>query len=83
MSFQQIFNHFHSSYELILSRLVKHTNVEHPDQKPLQEAIHLVHSILLHLNCKEREALENSQRETLLRDLEVRVDGFIVSLRHC
>lgn len=61
------------SYELILSRLVKHTNVDHPDQKPLQDAIHLVHSILLHLNCKEREALENNQRETLLRDLEVSV----------
>lgn len=54
-------------------RLVKHTTIDHPDQKPLQEAIHLVHSILLHLNCKEREALENNQRETLLRDLEVSI----------
>lgn len=68
-----IFLSFFKSYELLLSRLVKHTNVDHPDQKPLQDAIHLVHSILLHLNCKEREALENNQRETLLRDLEVRM----------
>ncbi|XP_037050154.1 uncharacterized protein LOC119084247 isoform X2 [Bradysia coprophila] len=63
------------NYELLLLRLVKHTNVDHPDQKPLQDAIHLVHSILLHLNCKEREALENNQRETLLRDLEGIIEG--------
>lgn len=62
---------FYFSYELILSRLIKHTNVDHPDQKPLQEALKLVHDILLHLNCKEREALENGQRESILRELEV------------
>lgn len=59
------------SYELIFSRLIKHTDVDHPDQKPLQEALKLVHDILLHLNCKEREALENDQREAALRELEV------------
>ena len=31
----------------------------------------MVHDILLHLNCKEREARENGQRESVLRELEV------------
>lgn len=61
------------SYELMFSRLIKHTDDDHPDQKPLQEALKLVHDILLHLNCKEREALENDQRESALRELEVTV----------
>lgn len=56
----------------MFSRLIKHTDAEHPDQKPLQEALKLVHEILLHLNCKEREALENDQREAALRELEVK-----------
>lgn len=56
----------------MFQRLIKHTNEEHPDQKPLQEALKLVHDILLHLNCKEREALENDHREATLRELEVR-----------
>lgn len=55
----------------MFSRLIKHTEPDHPDQKPLQEALKLVHDILLHLNCKEREALENDQREGVLRELEV------------
>lgn len=55
----------------MFSRLIKHTEHDHPDQKPLQEALKLVHDILLHLNCKEREALENDQREGVLRELEV------------
>lgn len=63
------------SYELLLSRLIKHTDIDHPDQKPLQEAIKLVHDILLHLNCKEREALENDQRESALRELEGVIEG--------
>lgn len=57
----------------MFQRLIKHTDEEHPDQKPLQEALKLVHDILLHLNCKEREALENDQREATLRELEVSI----------
>lgn len=63
------------SYELILSRLIKHTDIDHPDQKPLQEALKLVHDILMFLNCKEKEALENGQRETALRELEGVIEG--------
>jgi hypothetical protein len=63
------------SYELILTRLIKHTDVDHPDQKPLQDALKLVHDILMFLNCKEKEALENGQRETTLRELEGVIEG--------
>lgn len=35
----------------------------------------MVHTILMHLNCKEREALENGQREATLRELEVVIEG--------
>ena len=63
------------SYELIFQRLIKHTDADHPDQKPLQEALKLVHDILVHLNCKEREALENGQREATLRELEGVIEG--------
>lgn len=58
----------------MFQRLIKHTDDEHPDQKTLQEALKLVHDILLHLNCKEREALENDQREATLRELEVSIE---------
>ncbi|XP_058821549.1 uncharacterized protein LOC131683523 [Topomyia yanbarensis] len=63
------------NYELILSRLIKHTDIDHPDQKLLQEALKLVHDILVFLNCKEKEALENGQRETALRELEGVIEG--------
>ncbi|XP_058056101.1 uncharacterized protein LOC131207502 [Anopheles bellator] len=63
------------NYELIFTRLIKHTDVAHPDQKPLQEALKLVHDILMFLNCKEKEALENGQRETALRELEGVIEG--------
>lgn len=55
----------------MFQRLIKNTDIEHPDQNTLQEALKLVHDILLHLDCKKREALENDQREATLRDLEV------------
>lgn len=29
----------------------------------------------MHLNCKEREALENGQREAILRELESVIEG--------
>lgn len=66
------------SYELILSRLIKHTDEDHPDHHPLSDAIKLVHDILLHLNCKEREALESGQRESSLRELEVKQFGLVI-----
>ncbi|GAB0099386.1 hypothetical protein DMENIID0001_152420 [Sergentomyia squamirostris] len=63
------------NYELILSRLIKHTDAEHPDQALLQEANKTVHRILLHINCKEREALQSGQREAVLREIESAIEG--------
>uniref|UniRef100_A0A1L8DLE6 Putative guanine nucleotide exchange factor n=1 Tax=Nyssomyia neivai TaxID=330878 RepID=A0A1L8DLE6_9DIPT len=63
------------NYELILSRLIKHTEGEHPDQILLQEANKTVHRILLHINCKEREALQSGQREAVLREIESAIEG--------
>lgn len=51
---------------------MKHTKSGHPDHETLQEALKLTHDILLQLNCKEREALEIKQCETVLKELEVR-----------
>ena len=59
----------------MFQRLIKHTDVEHPDYSGCSEALKLVHDILVHLNCKEREALENGQREATLRDLENEIAG--------
>lgn len=63
------------SYELLFQRLIKHTDHDHPDQKHLQDVLKLVHDILVHINCKEREILENGQREATLRELEGVIEG--------
>lgn len=59
----------------MFQRLIKHTGVEHPDYSGCSDSLKLVHDILVHLNCKEREALENGQRETTLRELENVIEG--------
>ncbi|XP_030081579.1 uncharacterized protein LOC111598504 isoform X2 [Drosophila hydei] len=63
------------NYELLFQRLIKHTDHDHPDQKHLQEVLKLVHDILVHINCKEREIMENGQREATLRELEGVIEG--------
>ncbi|KAL7038622.1 hypothetical protein ACKWTF_009632 [Chironomus riparius] len=63
------------NYELIFQRLIKHTDSDHPDYTGCQDALKLVHEILVQLNCKEREALENGQREATLRELENVIEG--------
>nr|XP_014098224.1 uncharacterized protein LOC106623286 isoform X3 [Bactrocera oleae] len=63
------------NYEMLFQRLIKHTDRDHPDQKHLQGVLKLVHDILVHINCKEREILENGQREATLRELEGVIEG--------
>ncbi|XP_053961835.1 uncharacterized protein LOC128865531 isoform X2 [Anastrepha ludens] len=63
------------NYEMLFQRLIKHTDCDHPDQKHLQDVLKLVHDILVHINCKEREILENGQREATLRELEGVIEG--------
>lgn len=59
----------------MFQRLIKHTDGDHPDYAGCSDALKLVHDILVHLNCKEREANENGQRETTLRELENVIEG--------
>lgn len=60
---------------MLFTRLKKHTDSSHPDHKPIQDVLKLVHETLLHINCKEREILENGQREATLRELEGVIEG--------
>lgn len=60
---------------MMFQRLIKHTGKEHPDLKNCSEALKLVHDIIVHLNCQERAAIENGQRESTLRELENVIEG--------
>lgn len=60
-------------YELLLQRLIKHTDESHPDHSLLLAAQRLVHEQLLKINCTEKEALELEQ----LREIEGLIDGLI------
>lgn len=60
-------------YELLLQRLIKHTDIAHPDHSLLLSAQREVHEQLLKINCTEREALELEQ----LREIEGLIEGLI------
>ncbi|XP_018571322.1 rho guanine nucleotide exchange factor 17 isoform X2 [Anoplophora glabripennis] len=60
-------------YELLLQRLIKHTDENHPDHNLLLAAQRQVHEQLLKINCTEKEALELEQ----LREIEGLIDGLI------
>lgn len=60
---------------MMFIRLIKHTETDHPDYENCSESLKLVHDILVHLNCKEREANLNGQREATLRELENVIEG--------
>ncbi|KAJ8943415.1 hypothetical protein NQ318_020666 [Aromia moschata] len=60
-------------YELLLQRLIKHTDENHPDHSLLLAAQRQVHEQLLKINCTEKEALELEQ----LREIEGLIDGLI------
>lgn len=59
----------------MFQRLRKHTDVDHPDYPGTASSLILVHNILTHLNCKEREAMENEERKATLRELENVIEG--------
>lgn len=60
-------------YELLLRRLLKHTEENHPDHCLLLAAQKKVHDQLLKINCSEKETLELEQ----LREIEGLIDGLI------
>lgn len=60
-------------YELLIQRLLKHTDENHPDHCLLLAAQKQVHDQLLKINCSEKETLELEQ----LREIEGLIDGLI------
>lgn len=60
-------------YELLLQRLIKHTDPSHPDHSLILAAQREVHEQLLKINCNEREALDLEQ----LREIEALIEGLI------
>lgn len=60
-------------YELLILRLIKHTDGSHPDHELLLGAQKSLHDELLKLNCTEKEAVELEQ----LREIESVIEGLI------
>ncbi|XP_044741700.1 rho guanine nucleotide exchange factor 17 isoform X2 [Chrysoperla carnea] len=64
-------------YEMLIQRLLKHTEITHPDHQLLLEAQHHIHELLLKINCTEREMNEFEQQQQNLKELESLVEGLI------
>ncbi|KYN28457.1 Rho guanine nucleotide exchange factor 17 [Trachymyrmex cornetzi] len=62
-------------YELLIQRLLKHTDATHPDYELLQAAQKEVHELVVKINCTERESLEWEQQQTTLREVQALVEG--------
>ncbi|XP_029163027.1 rho guanine nucleotide exchange factor 17 isoform X6 [Nylanderia fulva] len=62
-------------YELLIQRLLKHTDPTHPDYELLQAAQKEVHELVVKINCTERESLEWEQQQTTLREVQALVEG--------
>lgn len=58
-------------YELLLQRLIKYTEEDHPDYKLLVKALKEVHEHLLKINCTEKETLDIEQ----LKEIEGVIEG--------
>ncbi|KAF7404045.1 hypothetical protein HZH68_006839 [Vespula germanica] len=62
-------------YELLIQRLLKHTDSAHPDYEFLQAAQKEVHELVVKINCTERESLEWEQQQSTLREVQSLVEG--------
>ncbi|XP_076549111.1 rho guanine nucleotide exchange factor 17 isoform X2 [Osmia lignaria lignaria] len=62
-------------YELLIQRLLKHTDTTHPDFELLQAAQKEVHELVVKINCTERESLEWEQQQTTLKEVQALVEG--------
>ncbi|XP_015585736.1 rho guanine nucleotide exchange factor 10-like protein isoform X2 [Cephus cinctus] len=62
-------------YELLIQRLLKHTDPSHPDYELLTAAQKEVHELVVKINCTERESLEWEQQQTTLREVQALVEG--------
>ncbi|XP_078048564.1 rho guanine nucleotide exchange factor 17 isoform X1 [Augochlora pura] len=64
-------------YELLIQRLLKHTDASHPDFELLQAAQKEVHELVVKINCTERQSLEWQQQQTTLREVQALVEGLV------
>ncbi|GLV39352.1 uncharacterized protein CBL_13229 [Carabus blaptoides fortunei] len=64
-------------YELLIQRLIKHTDTSHPDYTLLLEAQKEIHENLIKINCTERETVEYEQQQQNLKELESIVEGLV------
>lgn len=62
-------------YELLIQRLLKHTDLSHPDYELLSAAQKEVHELVVKINCTERESLEWEQQQTTLKEVQSLVEG--------
>ncbi|KAL2727591.1 rho guanine nucleotide exchange factor 17-like isoform X9 [Vespula maculifrons] len=62
-------------YELLIQRLLKHTDPKHPDYKFLQVAQKEIHELVVKINCTERESLEWEHQQNILRELQGLIEG--------
>ncbi|XP_051171015.1 rho guanine nucleotide exchange factor 17 isoform X2 [Leptopilina boulardi] len=62
-------------YELLIQRLLKHTDSSHPDYELLSAAQKEVHELVVKINCTERESLEWEQQQTTLKEVQSLVEG--------
>ncbi|XP_043483895.1 rho guanine nucleotide exchange factor 17 isoform X2 [Leptopilina heterotoma] len=62
-------------YELLIQRLLKHTDSSHPDYELLSAAQKEVHELVVKINCTERESLEWEQQQTTLKEVQALVEG--------
>nr|CAD7446783.1 unnamed protein product [Timema bartmani] len=64
-------------YELLMQRLLKHTDPSHPDHQILLDALREVHDLAVKINCTERESLELEQQQQTLKEIEGLIEGLI------
>lgn len=62
-------------YELLIQRLLKHTDRTHPDHELLTAAMKSIHELVVKINCTERECLEWEQQQSVLKEVQSIVEG--------
>ena len=62
-------------YELLIQRLLKHTESSHPDHDLLTTALKEVHELVVKINCTEKESLEWEQQQSTLKEVQSLVEG--------
>ena len=62
-------------YELLIQRLIKHTEESHPDYKLLEDALKEIHELVVKINRNESESLEWEQQQSTLKEVQALVEG--------